>query len=256
MSRLWRLIRSGRGEPAWNMAVDEALVTVFARGGVPPALRLYTWHPPALSLGYFQGAGSVRREVLEKLGIALVRRVTGGRAVLHCGDLTYSIVARAGRDTPEELSASYRYLCSGLLHALSALGIEADPGSDKTGRSSPASCFAVAAPSDITWKSRKFVGSAQKRYGSAILQHGSILIKPQEKLLAEIFADDNGNFNQPGEKVTCLEGILEREVDLDEVSEVLIGGFEHALNIKLVACGLNPEEHELAESLVDKYRQV
>ncbi|NPV89503.1 MAG: lipoate--protein ligase family protein [Firmicutes bacterium] len=255
MIQLWRLIKHGPGEPAWNMAVDEAMVTVFSRGGVLPTLRLYSWDPPALSLGYFQKADSVRPEVLERLGIVPVRRVTGGRAVLHYGDLTYSIVAWTGRDIPEGLLTSYSYLCSGLLQAFTSMGIEAHLGLEKTGRFSPASCFAVATASDITWKDRKFVGSAQKRFGTSILQHGSILIKPQEKLLSEIFTGSSDE-SKLSEKVTCMESILGRGVDVDEVSGSLIRGFGKALNIKLVPGELSVEERELADELAIKYREM
>ena len=136
------------------------------------------------------------------------------------------------------------------------MGIEAYLGSERTGRFSPASCFAVATPSDITWQNKKFVGSAQKRYGSSILQHGSILIESQEKYLAEIFTESNDKPSRLVEKVTCLESILERNVDIGEVSEVLIKSFEQALNIKLLVSELSTEERELAVSLVEMYRQV
>ena len=115
MTQLWRLINHGPGEPAWNMAVDEALVTVFSKGGVQPALRLYTWEPPALSLGYFQKADSVQPDVLGRLGIMAVRRVTGGRAVLHYGDLTYSIVARGRKRHPGRV---FRFLPLPLLRVV------------------------------------------------------------------------------------------------------------------------------------------
>jgi lipoate-protein ligase A len=108
VAKHWRLIESGPGEPAWNMAVDEALVVSHSQGDCPPVLRLYTWTPPALSLGYFQKTAGIRFDLLEKLGIVPVRRSTGGRAVLHFGDLTYSIIARVGQDTPQGLAVSYR----------------------------------------------------------------------------------------------------------------------------------------------------
>lgn len=253
----WRLIEHGPGEPAWNMAVDEALVILHARGDRPPVLRLYNWEPPALSLGYFQKTAGVRFDLLDRLGIVPVRRVTGGRAVLHFGDLTYSLVACAGKDTPQGLAESYRYLCDGLLAAFASLGIEARLGSEKPGAPMPASCFAVATPGDITWRGRKFVGSAQKRFGSSLLQHGSILLRSQEKILAEIFAGEGRDESEAlMEKVTCLEDILGRRVDPEEVSEVLIRGFKDTLKVGFQPDELSEEERELAESLVDKYRQV
>lgn len=240
------------------MAVDEALVTRQPRGESPPVLRLYTWNPPALSLGYFQKKMTgIRFDLLDKLGIVPVRRSTGGRAVLHYGDLTYSIAVSLGQDIPSGLVDSFRYLCKGLLDTFSSLGIEARLGSERLRKPFPASCFAVATPGDITWHGRKFVGSAQKRYDSTILQHGSILIRSQAKILSEIFSgEEEINSQALLDKVTCLEDILERHVTLEEVSVALTSGFKKALNIEFQSDGLNSEEEMLAASLVGKYSKL
>lgn len=257
MAQHWRLIDSGPGDPSWNMAVDEALVTRQARGESPPTLRLYTWNPPALSLGYFQKMAGIRFDVLERLGIMPVRRSTGGRAVLHYGDLTYSLSVSLGRDIPPGLVDSFRYLCQGLLDTFASLGIEARLGSDRLKKPFPAACFALATPGDITWHGRKFVGSAQKRFESTILQHGSILIHSQAKVLSEIFSDTERVTPQALlEKITCLEEILERRVELAEVAEALINGFKRALNIEFQPDRLNSEEETLAASLVGKYASL
>jgi len=253
----WRLIESGPGEPAWNMAVDEALVIRHSRGESPPVLRLYTWNPPALSLGYFQKMTGIRSDLLDRLGIVPVRRSTGGRAVLHSGDLTYSIVVSPGQDIPLGLADSYRYLCKGLLATFASLGIETRLGSERLRKPFPASCFAVATPVDITWRGRKFVGSAQKRFGSTILQHGSILIRSQTKILSEIFSgEEEVKLQALLEKVTCLEEILERRIELDEISEALADGFKKALNIEFYPDKLNSEEEMLATSLAGKYAKL
>lgn len=257
MVQRWRLIESGPGEPAWNMAVDEALVTSHSQGDCQPVLRLYTWAPPALSLGYFQKTTGIRFDLLDRLGIVPVRRSTGGRAVLHFGDLTYSVVARVGQDTPQSLAASYRYLCSGLLTAFSSLGLEAQMGTESLGADMPASCFAVATPGDITWHGRKFVGSAQKRFGTSLLQHGSILLRSQEKILSDIFAGEEKTRSQTllG-KVTCLDDILKRRMELEVISEALASGFKRALNIEFQLDGLSCEEEALAASLAVKYKSA
>jgi lipoate-protein ligase A len=239
------------------MAVDEALVIRHSRGESPPVLRLYTWNPPALSLGYFQKMTGIRFDLLDRLGIVPVRRSTGGRAVLHSGDLTYTLVVSPGQDIPMGLVDSYRYLCKGLLAAFASLGIEARLGSEKLVKPFPASCFAVATPGDITWHGKKFVGSAQKRFGSSILQHGSILIRSQAKILCEIFSGEEEVKSQALlEKVTCLEDILERRIELEEISEALAGGFKKALNIEFQPDELNSEEETLAASLAGKYTKL
>jgi len=254
VAQRWRLIESGPGNPSWNMAVDEALVIRHSQGKSQPVLRLYTWDPPALSLGYFQKMTGIRFDLLDRLGIVPVRRPTGGRAVLHSGDLTYSLIVSADQDIPLGLSDSYRYLCQGLLSAFASLGIEARMGSERLRKPFPASCFAVATPGDITWSGRKFVGSAQKRFGSSILQHGSILLRSQEEILSEIFSgQEKANSQALLEKVTCLDEILGRRIELEELSEALVNGFKRALNIEFQPGKLNSEEETLAAGLASKY---
>lgn len=229
-SKVWRLIIHDALEPQTNMDIDEALLAGQSVAGSIPALRFYRWSPPAVSLGHFQKEEGLNQKVLDELGIVTVRRVTGGRAVLHWGDLTYSVTARAGRDTPAGLAESYRYICRGLLAGLALLGVDASFGEEEYGAPFPASCFALATPGDITWQGRKIIGSAQKRIGDTLLQHGSILLKPQGELLAKIFS-------RPSEselltrKVTSLEEIMARPVTAGEVMEAVIAGFKQELGI-------------------------
>ncbi|MDD4170020.1 MAG: lipoate--protein ligase family protein [Desulfotomaculaceae bacterium] len=257
MAQRWRLIDSGPGEPSWNMAVDEALVTRHARGESPPVLRLYTWSPPALSLGYFQKTAGIRFDLLDNLGIVPVRRSTGGRAVLHYGDLTYSLAVSLGQGIPHGLVDSFRYLCQGLLETFASLGIEARLGSDRLRQPFPAACFALATPGDITWRGRKFVGSAQKRFDTTILQHGSILVRSQGEILCKLFSDTERVKPQALlEKITCLEEILGRQVALEEVAAALTRGFKNALNIDFQPDRLTGKEENLATSLVGKYARL
>lgn len=223
------------------MAIDEAMLKDVAAGAAGPTLRFYQWSPPAVSLGYFQKTDGISQAALDKYGIALVKRVTGGRAVLHWGDLTYSIVARAGEDTPLGVEDSYRFLCRGILAGLALLGVEATLGSEKASAPFPASCFAVSTGGDITWHGKKIVGSAQKREGGALLQHGSILLKPQTHLLAEIFSPAGGSqIEMLTQKVASLEEALGRTATPDEVKITLIKGFKQALGISFERCVTSP----------------
>ncbi|MCX5805409.1 MAG: biotin/lipoate A/B protein ligase family protein [Proteobacteria bacterium] len=257
MLQQWRLIKDGPGDPAWNMAVDEALVRVHNEQSSLPILRLYTWSPPALSLGYFQKTDNIRFDELKRLGIVPVRRITGGRAVLHFGELTYSIIISGTGEIPVGVSASYRYLCRGLLVAFSMLGIDADPGSERSGRGSPDACFALSTGADIVFNRRKFVGSAQKRIGSIILQHGSILLRSQLEILDRIFENSETRSNETlSRKITCLEDILARSINPDEVAHAIIEGFAQALEIELLPDCLTDDEVMTAHSFIDKYRPV
>jgi len=166
------------------MAVDEALLASYASSSPPdgPTLRLYGWHPPALSLGRSQSASTACDPAyLRSQTIDLVRRPTGGGAVLHEHERTYAVVGRLRRQPfPGGVLDTYRRVAAALCTALRAVGVDARAveRSGATGRGRPATlCFAAASAHEITVDGLKLVGSAQLRRGGAFLQHGSILIR-------------------------------------------------------------------------------
>lgn len=249
MTAAWRLLCDGPGHPAWNMAVDEALLRSQAQEGGPPVLRLYTWYPPAVSLGYFQRAQLIDRGVLDRLGILVVRRITGGRAVLHAGDVTYSVVARAGTHTPQGVREAYHYLNRGLCTALRLLGVEAERGEESPRMARSEACFALAAAGDLVHRAAKFAGSAQARMGDALLQHGSIAVRCQRALLEAVFpcrADEGVDWSRA---VTSLDQVLGRQVAREQVQAALVRGFAEAMGVELVLSRLSPAERELAQAL-------
>ncbi|RIK91057.1 MAG: lipoate--protein ligase family protein, partial [Proteobacteria bacterium] len=145
------------------MALDEALLA-SASAGAPPTLRLYGWHGPWLSLGYAQPFDEAAAAACRRAGVSVVRRVTGGRAVLHGRDLTYAVAAHESA-LPAGLDASYRLVSDALIAALAAIGVAAE-------RAAPAAaiapggafdCFASAATDEIAVGGRKLAGSAQRR---------------------------------------------------------------------------------------------
>ncbi len=172
----FRLLLHPPARGAWNMAVDEAILEAVAAGRVPPTLRLYAWSPPCLSLGQGQSVAEVEQARLAALGWDLVRRPTGGRAVLHADELTYAIVLPAGHPLAQGgVLDSYRRLAEALVDALRLLGltptITPEPGSPMQGK---AICFEEPSRYEITVGGRKLLGSAQLRRQKAILQHGSL----------------------------------------------------------------------------------
>lgn len=251
----WRFINDGPGDPAWNMAVDEALLRLCEERKMP-VLRLYTWAPPALSLGYFQKSNEIPFDELEHLGIIPVRRITGGRAVLHLGDLTYSIVVYDNGEMPLGVTGSYRYLCQGLLTGFAMMGIHAALGSERPERNVPDVCLTLSTGADIVFEGRKFVGSAQKRIGSSVLQHGSILLRPQANILSQIFKADKGIRELLITKTTCLEDIVAHPVDAQKVTDAIAHGFEKAFAIKLLPDSLTADERRAADDLVEKYSSI
>jgi lipoate-protein ligase A len=231
----WRLLDSGPNIGAYNMAVDEELLARAQAGETMPVLRFYGWDPPAVSLGRFQRMESaVNAEACKRLGFDIVRRITGGRAVLHRQELTYSITARADNPLfPSTVLGTYKVIATGLLAGLQNIGIPAEMVS-RGGRhaalvekkpNDPA-CFSSPSWYEILVNNKKIVGSAQRRMRGAFLQHGSILIDHDPRLEAEIIPGGCG-----GDVVTCIKRELGRDVPLDEIKRAFLRGFQSALEV-------------------------
>lgn len=188
----WRLIieDSPRSGPA-NMAVDESLAEAVAAGDAPPTLRFYRWQPAAVSLGRHQPLTDVDREKIAALGYELVRRNTGGRAILHTDELTYSVTAPAEdpRMTGGVMDA-YLRISNGLLAGLQRLGLAAEKaaGDVRTGPDVSAACFEVPSAYEITARGRKLMGSAQSRRKGYVLQHGSLPLTGDIARLVDVLA--------------------------------------------------------------------
>lgn len=177
----WRLIRSGPLSGAENMALDEALLESVAAGRSLPVLRFYGWQPPAVSLGYFQQlASAVDPEACRQLGYDIVRRLTGGRAVLHDCEVTYAVISPERSELfPGGILENYRVIARGLQQALDSFGLQTSlaPGRTACGGNSAAqqsACFTAPATWELLHAGCKMTGSAQKRQGDVFLQHGSI----------------------------------------------------------------------------------
>jgi lipoyl(octanoyl) transferase len=189
----WRLIRSGPATGAWNMALDEALLESVASGRSLPILRLYGWQPPTVTLGYAQRLeASVNLETCRRLGFDVVRRITGGRAVLHDREVTYSVISPE-RSTlfPGGILENYRVISCVLQQTLDSFGLETSQVASRSrsvGHSAAqqSACFTAPATWELLHAGCKMTGSAQKRQGDAFLQHGSIPVEldPQKLFLA------------------------------------------------------------------------
>lgn len=160
-----------------NMAIDEAILNAVSRGEVPPTLRFYAWSPPCLSLGIGQRTADVDRDRLAAQGWHLVRRTTGGKAILHIDELTYSLTLPAEHPLAQlDIVTSYRRISEALLAGLNGLNLTTQ--ADRRAPDAPrpgAVCFEVPSHYEITTLSgRKLIGSAQRRRHGALLQHGSL----------------------------------------------------------------------------------
>lgn len=182
----WRYLPPLVASGSLQMAIDRWLLQAHAAGVQPPSLRFYRWEPAALSLGYHQRQYPERWQALATEGtLELVRRPSGGRAVLHDGDLTYAIVA-SGLGRRRQLA--YRQLCEFLVVGWQSLGVALHYGRAGRDYARQANCFALATGADlVTAAGEKFIGSAQLWRGGTVLQHGSMRLRPDPALHARVF---------------------------------------------------------------------
>ena len=232
----FRTLNEGRAAGEANMTRDEQLARALGRGEIPPTARIYGWEPPAVSIGYHQSPDDLDREALSAAGIDLVRRPTGGRAILHWNEVTYCAVVPLSLGAPREI---YSLINQALLEGIRAMGIPAGlsaSGADlrhayATARGIP--CFSFSVASEIQSGGRKLVGSAQRRFGAAVLQHGSFLLGPEHRQLSR-FIRSGGPGDAAAEAIaadlelrtTDATTVLGRPVGFAEAAGALAAGFE------------------------------
>ena len=255
----WRLLVEAAAGGAWNMAVDEVLLDGVAAGTTPPTLRFYQWMPPCLSLGYFQPFDVVDVDGCRALGIEVVRRPTGGRAILHDRELTYSVALPAsllGHDGG--VLPSYYRLSLALQDGLSGLGVPATLAPESVGSSGQHGpvCFDRPSAHEILLNGRKLVGSAQMRRGGGLLQHGSILIEPRiDKLTACLRLPDGTNSRSID---TGVAGLAELGVtDATQIAATIAAAFARSFGVNLVEATLGPAEKVAAKAIArSKYQSA
>ncbi len=229
----WRLLIDAPADGATNMARDAALLDLCARGEAPPTLRLYRWTPACLSLGRFQRSAALRRDVCERAGVAVVRRPSGGRALLHDAELTYALAVPASTpplDGAPSILESYRLISAALLAGLRALGAPAELAPVARGRGGSAACFDTPASYELTVRGRKLVGSAQARAEGALLQHGAIPLAAHADRLAGLLDDTPPGLAQ---KMIALDEAAGRALTPEEAAAGIAQGFAAAWGIAL-----------------------
>lgn len=241
----FRLLKTGLLPAADNMAIDEAVLALIAEGKSPPSLRLYGWSPPAISIGYFQNLEEeVDLAACNKFGVDYVRRITGGGAVLHEHEITYSIhIPESLRLMPPGILESYEKICGGVIKGLSSIGITAKfvPLNDLV--------------AELNGGVKKISGNAQTRRRGIILQHGTVLLRvdvdkmfellkvPSEKLKGKLIQDVK-------QRVTGLSEILERNFGFDEALFAMEKGFRQEFSdIDFEDGALSKNELALAQKL-------
>lgn len=263
----WRVINTGFNDPAFNMALDEADIILTSQGKIPPTIRFYGWLPASISIGYFQKMrDEIDVEACQARGIGIVRRVTGGRAVLHDDELTYSLTVPDSHPMfPPTVIESYKVISQGILRGLEVLDIPAEmvslEGKDRSALNphNSSACFDAPSWYEIAVDGKKLVGSAQNRQQGVILQHGSILNTMDVEKLFSVLRFSSDRIKQRMKRIftakaTCIEDVLGYRYPYQRMIKAFTQGFQEALEIELDPGELTQEELELTQKLmVEKY---
>jgi len=237
MKEQWRYLITNDFSAAKNMAIDRAVLVANSEGKVPPTVRFYTWSPPAISIGYFQSLSEeVDLEKCKKLGIEYVRRITGGGAVFHEEELTYSIIIpESHSEIPKNIMDSYARICGAVMKGLKNLEIDSS----------------YAPINDILSGGKKISGNAQTRKMKTVLQHGTVLMDvdvekmfsvlrvPNEKIKDKMISDVK-------QRVTSVKHLLDHSISFEKAADAMKKGFEEEFDIELVSGELTDYELELA----------
>ena len=242
------------------MAVDEAILEHAGGGQTLPTLRLYAWDPPCLSLGYAQTFADVDITAIQSRGWHVVRRATGGKAILHTDELTYSVTGPA---TESRLAGSvlesYNRLAKALLAALHELGllVQVKEGkADSSGATNPV-CFEVPSTYEITANGKKLIGSAQARRQMGVLQHGSLpLTGDLRRIIQALCFPDEISRKQAADRLlaraTTIESVTGRVISWETAAHAFTNAFNSVLDIKLERDELSPSELDRAKELVQQ----
>ncbi len=259
ISNSWRLINSGFQTGAMNMALDEALLHAVASGASEPVLRFYRWAPATVTLGYAQSVTTdIDLDVCKDAGLDVVRRSTGGRAVLHDHEVTYAVIAPFNSGIfGNSVLDCYRVISEVLLKVMQGLGLPAQlvPGKPKGGQQNTARAVCFSAPSqfELVIENRKIAGSAQKRHEQCFLQHGSVPLEMDLTLLGRVLRTDispqtTGSLDSVG----WLNHWSKRALKVEELENLIADEFAKQLEIEWVQSQPSPVENHAAGKLLEE----
>jgi lipoyl(octanoyl) transferase len=258
----WRLLITPPATGAWNMALDQAILEHIGRGESLPTLRLYAWDPACLSLGHAQPFDDVDTARLRERGWEVVRRLTGGRAILHTDEITYSVIAP--NDDPRlagTVLESYNRLAQSLLLAVRILDVPVEIKEGKAGNGGAPNpvCFEVPSTYEITVDGRKLIGSAQARKKEGVLQHGSLPLTGDLSRICQVLVFESEPAREEAArrllaKASTVESALRHEVSWETAAQAFIQAFGSQLGLMLERGELSESEAERTEELIqDKY---
>ncbi len=269
MKTKWRILIDGNHGPAENMAIDEAIFSLVARGESVPTIRFYGWEPPTLSIGYHQkSASEADFDVLSELGYGFVRRPTGGRAVLHKDEVTYAVIAPLGGSLDGNVTDIYVRISEALRDGLRLMGVnvELEKGklSTEDQRKAANPCFTSTSRYELAVEGRKIVGSAQVRRDGAFLQHGSILLHHDQSEIADLLPDLSDGVRNRVRKFLEKQTIsIDKAIGLRISDKTAIANLAEGFRGNWVECdffeisSIKPEERVLALELANsKYEKT
>ncbi len=240
------------------MVTDRAILMACNENKVPATLRLYGWQRPTLSIGYSQEISQyIDLESCERNNIPVVRRFTGGRALLHQYEMTYSVIAPIPHPAfPGSLRGSFERISQAILESLRIGGVEgatiAGKNNVRDGSNRSPACFSMANHCEIVVDGKKLVGSAQRRLRSAFLQHGSVILDMAPNLTHTLLKYSSETQKQAvldslTSNTTSLKRLLQRNLENDEVNQWFLKGFQKTFSGDWNIGKLTPEESDLIE---------
>ena len=264
----WRLIDSGSGPASENMSIDEAILKGCQHGDSPPSLHFYLWEKPAITLGYLQNfEQTVRIEECIAGDVEVVRRITGGKAVVHQRDLGFSLIFPAkGKTIPSGTGSSYCKIAQGVIKGLEELGIDAQLADGKLyQRLSPQArrdiyaCFLTRISHEVLACGRKLVGFAQRRIGQWVLTQGTLMVDLERILWVDLLNYPEGLTsgevkNSLFSGMISITEILDKKIDNACIKDALINGFSDVLGIRFETQCLFPGEMKEKDNIArEKY---
>jgi lipoate-protein ligase A len=256
----WRLIYSSPASGAENMAVDEAILQAVCDQKSPCTLRVYAWQPPCLSMGFAQPSADVDNTRLQDLEWDIVRRPTGGRAILHTDELTYALIAPDNHpDFSGGVLISYQKISKALVRTLEIVGLDVTVSSDQSlpeeERQEPV-CFQTPSAYEISVQGKKIVGSAQLRRRGAVLQHGTIPLHGDIARICQVLKYENEAAREAAirrvrTQSATIEDVLQKETSWDFVVKTFVRSFEEVLGWQFSTGDLSTRERDLCQSLIE-----
>jgi lipoate-protein ligase A len=240
------------------MAVDEAILDAVGQNLALPTLRLYAWQPPCLSIGYAQPCADIDQDRLHQLGWDWVRRPTGGRAILHTDELTYSVIASHSEPRiAGSVLESYQRLSVALLAALHSLNIPAEAQTVSVSahpHQNEPICFEVPSNSEIVVRGKKLIGSAQARRKQGVLQHGTLPLYGDLSRITRVLDYTNEQAREDAgikllARATTVESVLGSRLSWETAAQAIIAGFQSRLNLNLQPDQLSDQEKSTAAML-------